>query len=157
MPSVRRALPLLAPLILLTQLPPLAAEEAPAKVGQAITAFSLKDTEGKAWRLADVKDAKVLVVIFIGTECPVNNAYMPRLAELHKEFDARGVKFVAINSNSQDSPARVAEHARKHGLPFPVLKDAVHEAADLFAARRTPEAFVLDAERKVRYRGRIDD
>src|SRR6266542_3802730 len=73
--------------------------------------FSLKDTYGKAWSLAALKDSKAIVVVFLGTECPVNNAYLPILAELHKEYAAKGVQFVAVNANKHDSAERVAEHA----------------------------------------------
>jgi peroxiredoxin len=133
-------------------------EKAPPTLGKKISDFSLPDPrqDGKKLSLADLKE-KVVVVVFIGTECPINNAYMPRLVELHTEFAKRGVAFLAINANSQDTPERVARHAKQHELPFPVLKDAGNVVADQFEARRTPEAFVLDSERRVRYRGRIDD
>jgi peroxiredoxin len=135
-----------------------AAENDPAlKIGQQIGDFTLKDTEGKEWSLRGLKEPRAIVVLFLGAECPINNAYMPRLGELHKEFAAKGVQFLAINSNTQDTPDRVAAHARKHAIPFPVLKDPNAVVADLFGARRTPEAFVLDAQRKLRYQGRIDD
>ena len=65
--------------------------------------------------------------------------------------------FVGINSNSQDDRAAVASHAKEYQLPFVVLKDEGARVADRFAAERTPEAFVLDETRTVRYRGRIDD
>jgi peroxiredoxin len=127
--------------------------------GQKTADFTLPDPahDGRPVSLADLKDSKVVVVVFVGTECPISNAYMPRLAELHREFAGRGVAFLAVNANSQDTPARVAAHAARHELPFPVLKDAGNAVADLFGAARTPEAFVLDGERVVRYRGRIDD
>jgi len=64
---------------------------------------------------------------------------------------------VAINANHQDAAEKVAKHAKEHKLPFPVLKDADNKVADQFGAKRTPTAFVLDAERAVRYEGRIDD
>src|SRR5207237_3933479 len=94
---------------------------------------------------------------FLGTQCPLNNQYLSRLAELHKEFAGKGVQFLAINSNVQDTPQRIAEHAQKYQIPFPVLRDEANKVADLFDARRTPEAFVLDAKHVIRYRGRIDD
>jgi mono/diheme cytochrome c family protein len=97
------------------------------------------------------------VVLFLGTECPINNAYMPRLGELYREYEAKGVAFVGINANQQDTAAAVARHAREYKLPFPVFKDDGSKVADLFAAERTPEAFLLDAGAVVRYRGRIDD
>jgi peroxiredoxin len=132
--------------------------EAPlSKLGKKVADFKLKDTAGKTVALADYRDKKAVVVIFIGTECPINNAYTPRLAELSREFADKGVQFLAINSNRQDSAERVAEHAKKHALPFPVLKDPNNVVADALAAQRTPEACVFDKDGMIRYQGRIDD
>jgi peroxiredoxin len=97
------------------------------------------------------------VVLFVGTECPINNAFMPRLREMHREYAAKGVQFLAVNSNKQDTLERIAEHAKKHEIPFPVLRDPNNIVADRFGARRTPEAFVLDGGFTIRYQGRIDD
>lgn len=119
--------------------------------------FSLKDSNGRAVSLADFGDKKAVVVVFMGTECPVNNYYMPRLRELQQLLLPLGVQFVGINSNSQDSAENVGKHAKQHELPFPVLVDDGQKVADLLGAERTPEVFVLDAQRVVRYRGRIDD
>jgi peroxiredoxin len=119
--------------------------------------FTLKDTAGRDVSLADFRDRKAVVVAFLGTECPLGNLYIGRLKELHDEFAPRGVQFLAVNSNSQDSAEEVAEHARKNEVPFSVLKDANGKVADLFGAERTPSVFLLDAGRVVRYRGRVDD
>jgi peroxiredoxin len=156
-PLVRRCLFLPAVFAVLLPFGAARSDEAPTTLGKKIDDFTLKDTSGKEWRLSGVKDARAVVVVFVGTECPVSNAFMPRLAELHKEFTDKGVAFVVINSNSQDTPDRVAAAAKKHDLPFPMLKDGGNAIADVFGAKRTPEAFLLDGERKVRYRGRIDD
>ena len=143
----------LAPLALLA-LPCAVWSAPPAKVAN----FELTDPrDHKAVSLAGLKDNKAIVVVFLGTECPVNNAFLPVLAGLHKEYAPRGVQFLGVNANEQDTPARVAGHARKHAVPFPVLKDERGTVADLFGARRTPEAFVLSPSGKVLYRGRIDD
>ncbi len=133
------------------------ADTPPTNLGKKVANFTLRDTLGNKVSLESFKDKKVIVAVFVGTECPLNNLFMSRLAELHAEFRDKGVQFLAINSNRQDTPRLVAEHARKFKVPFPVLKDEGNRVADLFAARRTPEAFVLDGERKIRYQGRIDD
>jgi len=153
----------LAVCLLATQFPQRDARSAPdAKppanhLGKKIEDFTLPDTAGKPIRLADFKDKKIVVVLFIGTQCPVNNAYMPRLGDLHKQYAEKGVQFLAVNSNSQDSADQVARHAKLHNIPFPVLKDEGSKTADRFAAQRTPEAHLLDGDRTVRYLGRIDD
>ncbi len=123
----------------------------------SVTGFTLKDTDGKDVALADFKDKKAVVVLFIGTECPLVNLYMPRLKELHEEFSKQEVQIIAIHSNCQDTSEQVAKHAKDHKLPFPVLRDTDHKVADLFKAERTPEAFVVSKEGAVVYRGRIDD
>jgi peroxiredoxin len=130
---------------------------APDSSSGKIANFTLKDAQGHSLSLADFGDKSAVVVVFIGTECPISNSFMLRLSELHKSFSGRGVQFIAINSNQQDSVSSVAKHARVNAIPFPVLKDEGGVVADQFGARRTPEAFVLDPERRIRYRGRIDD
>jgi thiol-disulfide isomerase/thioredoxin len=131
----------------------------PPPLGVRLADWTLpRSGDGQPWSLAkEGRDARVVVVLFLGTECPVNNLYLPTLVALHKEYGPRGVLFVGINSNAQDDSAVVARHAETFGLPFVVLKDARAEVAEQFAADRTPEAFVLDQTRTVRYRGRIDD
>lgn len=131
----------------------------PAPVGTRITEFTLNDAvSGKAWDLADkARDAKAVVVLFMGTECPVNNAYAPKLADLAKKYEEKGVVFVGINSNEQDDAAAIAAHAQTYKLPFAVLKDDNFKLAEKFNVQRIPEAFVLDGQRFVRYRGKIDD
>jgi thiol-disulfide isomerase/thioredoxin len=131
----------------------------PAPVGLKLADWSLPRADtGKPWSLTeDGREAKVVVVVFLGTECPIGNAYAPVLVGLSKEYAAKGVVFVGVNSNRQDDAASVAKHAKEHGIPFAVLKDDGCALADRFLAKRTPEVFVLDGTRTVRYRGRIDD
>jgi peroxiredoxin len=129
----------------------------PTNLGKPVADFTLKDAEGRSVSLSDFKDKKAVVLVFLGTQCPINNQFLPTLAALHKEYAPRGVQFLAVNANRQDTPERIAEHARKYQIPFPVLRDENNVIADRLGARRTPEAFVLDAQRKVRYQGRIDD
>jgi thiol-disulfide isomerase/thioredoxin/mono/diheme cytochrome c family protein len=131
----------------------------PAPLGTRVADFSLPwPAAGRPWSLVqETQHARAVVVLFLGTECPVNNAYVPVLAALHQRYSTRGVAFVAVNSNQQDDAADVARHAREFGIPFPVLKDAGAAVADHFRAERVPEAFVLDGSLTVRYRGRIDD
>src|SRR5205823_14565148 len=77
-------------------------ETTTANLGKAISKLDLKDVDGKVWSLADLKGKKAVVVVFLGTECPINNAYMPRLKEVHKTFAEQEVLLVGINSNKQD-------------------------------------------------------
>lgn len=132
-------------------------KETTSSVGRTVAPFSLPDSADKPWSWNDVAKKKTIVVVFLGTQCPINNAYIPRLIELHKTYGPRDVQVVGINANSHDTPLRVAAHVKEYGIPFPVLKDTANVVADAFGARRTPEAFVLDGKGTILYQGRIDD
>lgn len=129
----------------------------PAAIGAKIDDFSLKDFRGNEWRLSTDAAGKTVVLTFLGVECPLANLYAPRLKELAAQYRDRGVQFVAIDSNRQDSVTELAHFEKKHATDFPILKDLGNSLADRLGARRTPEVFVLDAERRLRYHGRIDD
>ena len=126
------------------------------RIGTHIDDFSLKSQFGKEYALADFADRDAVVVVFLGTECPLAKLYAPRLAGLSEKLGDR-VAIVGIDSNQQDSIQEIASYAQRHKLEFPILKDPGNVVADQFAAVRTPEVFVLDRDRKVRYWGRIDD
>jgi mono/diheme cytochrome c family protein len=119
--------------------------------------FTLPDVHRRPRSLDGFKDKKAFVVVFLGTECPLANLYVPTLIDLHKAYAGKGVQFLAVNANAQDGFTAVAAHAQEREVPFPVLKDYDRRAADALGARRTPEAFLLDAGRGIRYHGRIDD
>jgi peroxiredoxin len=131
---------------------------APASaLGRKADNFTLNDFYGKSHALADFKDKKLVVVAFIGTECPVAKAYGPRLAELAKKYADKGVQFLAVCSNRQDTITELSAFARVAQIEFPVLKDLNNKVADQLGAQRTPEVFVLDQDRAVRYHGRVDN
>ncbi|MCA9174060.1 MAG: redoxin domain-containing protein [Planctomycetales bacterium] len=130
--------------------------ECGAEVGQKIDDFELRDFRGKTWSLRESGD-RTIVLAFLGTECPLVQFYAKRLEELQAEYAERGVVVVGIDSNLQDSLAELASFARRHDLTYPLLKDPGNRVADQLGAERTPEVFLLDRQRHVRYRGRIDD
>jgi peroxiredoxin len=130
---------------------------ADSPLGRRIEGFALPDVRGRETTLAELADHPLVVVAFVGVDCPLGRLYAPRLQELADEFVPRGVAFVAIDSNCQDTLAELDQFARDLGLSLPLLKDPGNAVADQFGAERTPEAFVLDAQRAIRYRGRIDD
>jgi peroxiredoxin len=126
-------------------------------IGKKIEAFKLQDYLGASHALDAWSDKQAIVIVFLGAECPLARLYAPRLVELADRYSARGVAFVGINSNRRDSLAEIGHYCRSHKIEFPVLKDPGNAIADQFGAARTPEVFVLDSDRTVRYHGRIDD
>jgi peroxiredoxin len=119
--------------------------------------FTLEALNGKKVSLTDFKDAKAIVIIFIATECPVSNAYNERMAALHQDYKSKGIVFLGINSNKQESVEDMKEHAREHKHEFTILKDWDNVVADKFDAQFTPEVFVLTKNLEIQYHGRIDD
>ncbi len=154
-PATRFALPLVAAIF--AGATAVAADLRPALPGQAIEDFTLNDSLGAKRSLSEWKDSQAIVVVFLGTECPLAKLYGKRLAEIDRQYAARGVQVIGINANQQDTLQEMTGYARKHGIEFPLLKDAGARVADEFGATRTPEAFVLDQRRVVQYHGRIDD
>jgi peroxiredoxin len=125
--------------------------------GDSVHNFVLKDIEGRSWELARIEDKKAIVVMFVGCECPLARLYTARLHELRNELSEQAIEWVLINSNQQDSLAKLRHFAKTQNVSISLLKDPGNQVADLFSASRTPEVFVLDAERRIRYRGRVDD
>lgn len=124
--------------------------------GKAPT-FTLSDINGAEHSLKDFLGSKYVVIMFIATQCPVSNAYNERMEQLEKDYTSKGVTFVGINSNKQESMEEVREHAKAHGFTFTVLKDPGNKVADAYDAQITPEIFLLDSQGILRYHGRIDD
>jgi peroxiredoxin len=119
--------------------------------------FTLSDYLGSSHSLADWGDKRAVVVAFLGTECPMANLYGDRLQEMAERYADQGVQFVGIDSNRQDLLEKIAHYAQTHKISFPLLKDPGNRVADQFGAQRTPQVFLLDGERSIRYSGRIDD
>jgi len=135
----------------------LACADADSRVGQTVAGFELKNVQGISRSLTDFEESKFVVLVFLGTECPLAKLYTPRLKTLASDFKAKGVQFIGINSNRQDSLTELENYVHLHDFNFPFLKDVGNSLADRLHALRTPEVFVLDADRVVRYWGRIDD
>ncbi|MBI2922658.1 MAG: redoxin family protein [Planctomycetes bacterium] len=144
------------PLVLAAAILPAGADPAPGAPGTACPEFRLEGTDGAAHTPAEFADRKAVVLVFTGTQCPACNRYAPELQQLAKDYGARGVAFFGVNPNRNEQ-AEAAAHAKEKGLPFPVLLDGAHALADGMGIETVPTVVVLDAARKVRYRGRIDD
>ncbi|HEY0227849.1 MAG TPA: thioredoxin family protein, partial [Mycobacterium sp.] len=124
--------------------------------------FALPDPAiGTTVKLDDLAGA-ALVVTFICNHCPYVQHVASGLAELGRDLTAQGVAMVAISSNDitthpQDGPEQMAAEARRHGWAFPYLYDETQDVARAFSAACTPDTFVFDGERRLVYRGQLDD
>lgn len=124
---------------------------------EKIEDFTLKDYKGKEHSLSNYKDSKAIVIIFIATECPISNAYNSRMEKIFEDYDQKGITFLGINSNKEESVDRIKEHAEENNLTFTILKDETNIIADKFEASFTPEVYVLDSNFEILYHGRIDN
>jgi peroxiredoxin len=127
------------------------------RVGDVVANWTANDIYGRSYQLPELSRNRVVVLAFLGVDCPLANLYAPRLAELSKLYSTRGAEFFGIDSNCQDSIAEMTAFVRRHAIPFPMLKDLKQQIADQVGATRTPQVIVFDRERRIRFRGRIDD
>jgi peroxiredoxin/mono/diheme cytochrome c family protein len=135
----------------------MAADSVTVGLGKKVDEFSLQDFRGRFHSLSELKEAKLIVVAFLGVECPLSKLYGQRLVELAKEYESKNVAFVGVDSNRQDSMTEMAQFAKVHEITFPFLKDLNNTLADKLGTTRNPQVFVLDGDRVTRYSGRIDD
>ncbi len=134
--------------------------ESTLEIGATAPAWrDLPGVDGKTHGWADVKDAKAVVVVFTCNTCPYAVDAEDRLISLHQRYASRGVALVAINCNTvaNDLPPAMRTRAEQKGFQFPYLHDQSQQIAIQFGASITPEFFVLGPDRKLVYRGAMDD
>jgi peroxiredoxin len=149
-----------------------ATDPVPLSVGAQAPDFKLPGTDGKTYSLADFKDAKILTIIFTCNHCPTAQAYEERIKQLVNDYKEKGVAVIAISPNDplsvrldelgytdlSDSFEEMKLRAKDKQFNFPYLYDGENSEVSMkYGPQATPHAFVFDAERKLRYTGRIDD
>jgi len=127
-------------------------------VGEQAPSFELPDTDGQTH---SPDGARATVVVFTCNHCPYALAWQDRITQAARDYADRGVRFLAINSNDADRYPADSYEAMKQRVqaehwPLPYLHDATQEVAREYGAKTTPDVFVLDADRRLRYRGAPD-
>lgn len=117
----------------------------------------LHDMSGDAVRLRSLGGRRASVLVFLAYSCPCSHGYVERLRALSTHYTARGISFVGIHSNGEETPTLMRRYLRETRYPFSVLRDKDHYLADRLMARVTPEVFVFDSSWTLYYHGRIDD
>ena len=124
--------------------------------------FDLPGVDGKNYSLDSFKQAKILVIVFGCNHCPAVIGSQDRMIRLDKDYKAKGVALVQINSNEDknhpdDSFEKMKIRAAEKGFAFPYLRDESQDVAKAYGALRTPHFYVFDDQRCLRYTGRMDD
>jgi len=124
--------------------------------------FSLPNTDGRTYSLRDFADKKALLVLFICNHCPYVKHVADELARLGRDCQAKDVGVVAISANDAsshpaDGPGKMIEEAKARGYTFPYLYDASQAIAQSYKAACTPDFFLFDAQRRLAYRGQLDN
>ncbi len=127
-------------------------------VGEPAPGFELQDTRGE---LHSPDGDPATVVVFTCNHCPYALAWHERIMQAGRDYAGRGVRFLAVNSNDSDRYPRDSYEAMQRRVAgedwsMPYLHDASQEVARGYDAQTTPDVFVLDAQRRVRYRGAPD-
>ncbi len=137
------------------------ASQMPA-LGMAIPEFNLPDTEGKTVSVGHFANAPAVLVIFLCNHCPYVNHVLNTLVEIVKQYQAKGLAVVGINSNDvvsfpEDRPEMMKQRARQAQFTFPYLFDRTQMVARAYKAACTPDFFLFDKQRRLVYRGQMDD
>lgn len=132
-------------------------------LGTKAPKFELLDTvSNKKCSLDDLKGEKGTVIMFICNHCPFVIHVNPMIVKLAKEYQEKGISFVAISSNDvenypQDAPHLMKDKAQEEDYTFPYLYDETQEVAKAYDAACTPDFYLFDSEMKLVYRGQLDD
>jgi peroxiredoxin len=128
-------------------------------IGQKAPGFNLKATDGKTYKLTDFNEIPYLVIFFTCNHCPYVIGSDEITRQTAEKYKNKGVKFVAINSNSpktysEDDFEHMVKRMEENNFPWLYLYDDTQEVALAYGALRTPHFYVFDKERKLVYTGR---
>ena len=131
------------------------------KVGETAPPLELPDTDGQLHTLPRAGEAPATVVFWTCNHCPYALGWQDRLAQAARDYGARGVRFLAVNSNDaerypRDSLEAMRERVEAEDWPFPYLHDETQRAAREWSAQVTPHVYVLDGDLRIRYEGAPD-
>jgi len=132
------------------------------ELGTLAPDFRLPDTDGRMVGRSDFTDSKALLVAFICNHCPYVQHIRRGLAAFAREYQAKGLAIVGINSNDageypEDGPQKMVDEVKAAGYVFPYLYDETQAVAKAYRAACTPDLFLFDRSRALVYRGQFDD
>jgi peroxiredoxin len=135
----------------------------PFGIGQKAPSFTnLPSVDGKQYSLSTFDDKQIVILLFMANRCPTARVYTERLRAIQNDYGPKGVQLVGVNSDNQyfystEALSQMIGVADERAYNFPYLKDEDQALAKNYGALVTFHAFVLDDQRRLRYRGRVDD
>ncbi len=132
------------------------------QIGQSAPDFKLPGVDAKSYTLDSFKASKLLVIAFTCNHCPFVIGCEDRMNDFYADYSARGVAMAAVNSNETeghptDSFEHMVQRAKDKQFKFAYVRDESQDVALAYGALRTPHFYLFDADRKLRYTGRMDD
>lgn len=132
------------------------------ELGKLMPSILLPGVDGRTYQGSDFANARTLLVVFTCNHCPYAQAVEDRVIALQREYSQSDLQIVAICANdaaayADDAPAKLKERWTAKAMPFPYLVDEAQDVAKAFGAVCTPDFFLFDQDRALRYRGRLDD
>jgi peroxiredoxin len=123
---------------------------------------NLLGVDGERYSLSSFQNKNMLGLLFISNGCPTVKASQDRMIKIQRDYSGKNVQLLALNSNNSylspaDTYAEMVLRVREKGFNFPYVKDEDRTVARAYGAVCTPHVFLLDEERRLRYKGRIDD
>ena len=134
----------------------------PGETGSAAIDFKLKGIDGKIYSLDTFVSKSVIVLIFMCNHCPYVQAVVKRLISLQSKFEDKSVQLIGISSNDvesypEDSFENMIIFSKERKINFPYLIDENQSTAKNYDAVCTPDIYLYDCSRTLKYRGRLDD
>lgn len=126
-------------------------------IGSKIKDLRFKDIRYLPRSIKEIGKRKAYVIVASTVSCPINARYWPKLKSLHKQYHDKGVEFLALNVEARDSIKDMATQAVEYGVPFHFVKDMTGRSIRALGLTTTAQVVILDGQRVLKYRGRIDD
>ncbi|MBT4138409.1 MAG: redoxin domain-containing protein [Candidatus Latescibacteria bacterium] len=142
-------------ILTLCSLTPLKAE--PLKIGHKLTSVSLTDLNEMPITLSDLTYDRAIILVFNSIVCPASLKYHIHQTQIHNTYGPKGVRIVAVNANFNETNDALQKHYQTYPVPFPIFRDPNNTLADHLGATHTPQAFLFDQNKVLRYRGEIDN
>jgi len=129
----------------------------PLAIGEQLQVLALTDLEDRFVTLEDLSYDRALVIVFGSIICPASVKYNIHQAQIYNQYGPKGVRLVVVNANFNETNAAIKTYYQNNPAPFPLYRDPNNRLADRLGATHTPQAFLLDHNKTLHYRGEIDN